>query len=91
MGETQNLLMPWAIVRDWEELIASFCLCKAPATDNHFFFSPTGHTKNGPSIYSWEVQPAGLDKEMEPAYANKKGRELALLNWAYHSKYKLTL
>jgi hypothetical protein len=32
------------------------------------------------------VQPAALDMEMEPAYANKKGRELAQLNWADHSK-----
>jgi hypothetical protein len=72
--------MPWAIVKNWEGLIASFCLCKTSATDNHFFFSPSGHTKKGLSIFSWEVQPAALDMEMEPAYANKKGRELAQLN-----------
>ena len=77
MGETKILLMPWAIVKNWEGLIASLCLSTAPATDNHFCFSPSDHPNKGLSIFLSEVQLAALDIEKEPSYANKKGRELA--------------
>lgn len=69
MGGTKILLMPWAIVKNLEGLIVSFCLSTAPATDNHFCFSPSDHTNKGLSIFFLsEVQPAALDMEMEPPY-----------------------
>jgi hypothetical protein len=77
MGETKILLMPWAIVKNWEGLTGSFCLGTAPATNSHFYFSPSDHTSKGLSIYWSKVQPAALDMEMEPPYGNKKGRERA--------------
>jgi hypothetical protein len=55
MGETKILLMPWGIVRSKEELNAGFCLCTAPVTDSHFFFSSSGHTHKALSVLSKEV------------------------------------
>jgi hypothetical protein len=55
MGETKIVLTPWGIVRNKEEVNASFCLCTTPVTDNRFFFSSSSHTHNALSILWREV------------------------------------